>query len=97
MAAKYMGAKRLAKEKAKMKELDEKLKLKGKVHANAGDYLDRRKQKFDMSQSSMQAGGDFEIEDDEEEVNQEFNRVYEELKKKDTVYFLTSNEIYIEN
>lgn len=50
-----------------------------------------------MSQSSMQAGGDFEIEDDEEEVNQEFNRVYEELKKKDTVYFLTSNEIYIEN
>ena len=63
MAAKYMGAKRLAKEKAKQKAADEAKKgAKGTIHANAGDYLDRKKQKFDMSQSSMQVDGDFEIE-----------------------------------
>ena len=61
MAAKYMGAKRLAKEKAKQKAADEAKKgAKGTIHANAGDYIDRKKQKF--SHSSMQVDGDFEIE-----------------------------------
>lgn len=98
MAAKYMGAKRLAKEKAKQKAEDEARKMgKGKIHANAGDYLDRKKQKFDMSQSSMQVDGDFELEDDEEEVNQKFNAVYEELCRKDDLFFLTKNDAFIED
>ena len=98
MAAKYMGAKRLAKEKAKQKAADEAYKGgKGRTHANAGDVLARRKHKFDMSQSSMNVDGDFEIGEDEEEVNQEFNKAYEQLRKKDEFFFLTENDAFIEH
>ena len=98
MASKYMAAKRLAKQMAKNKKHDvEEKQGKGSIHANAGEFLDRRKQKFDMSQSSMQVDGDFEIEDDEEEVNKKFNQAYEHLRKKDDHFFLSYNENYIEN
>ena len=50
-----------------------------------------------MSQSSMNADGDFEIGEDEEEVNQEFNKAYEQLRKKDEFFFLTENEAFIEH
>ena len=50
-----------------------------------------------MSQSSMHVDGDFEIEDDEEEVNKKFNSAYEHLRKKDDYFFLSYNENFIEN
>ena len=51
MAAKYMGAKMLQKQMQKKKEEDaarEKRK-KGSTIANAGEFLDRKKQRFDIT------------------------------------------------
>ena len=74
MAAKYMGAKKLAKAIAKQKKERAGEKAgKGTAHANAGEFLDRKKQKFDMSQSSMRVDGDFESEEEGEVVNPTFN------------------------
>ena len=96
MASKYMGAKKLQKAIKKKQEEAAKKGAKGTVHANAGEFLDRKKQKFDMSQSSMQVDGDFEMEAEEENVNVSFNAAYETLRKKDD-FFFTYNENFIED
>lgn len=47
----------------------------------------------------MNVDGDFEIGEDEEEQNKEFNKAYEQLRNrnKDEFFFLTENEAFIEH
>lgn len=61
MAARNAGAKMLKKqmEKERAKEKAAQ-RTKGTVHVNKGEFLDRNKQKFELTQSSMMADGDFE-------------------------------------
>ena len=80
MAAKYMGAKQLKKqiEKDQKKAAEKGNKKKGTILANKGEFLDRKKQKFDFSSSSMAMEGDFEFgQDHEEDKMPKFNKVYD--------------------
>ena len=57
-----------------------------------GEYLDRDAQKFDITQSSMMADGDFEDNKEVvEDKDPEFNRAIEQLRRREE-NFLTSNE-----
>jgi len=65
------------------------------VHGNKGEFLDRKKQRFEMTQSSLMNDGDFDekLEDDVDE-NPELNRAIEALSRKD-LFFLTMSDKYI--
>ena len=64
---------------------------------NEGEYLDRDKQKFNLSQSSMDLAGDFE-ENKEQivDLNPQYNKTLLSLQKENEQYMLTLNEDYIE-
>ena len=54
------------------------VRKKGTVHGNRNEFLDRDAQKFDLTQSSMMADGDFEDKiEDEVEKDPVFDRTYE--------------------
>jgi hypothetical protein len=95
MAAKYMGAKMLKKQIAKELAKKDAVRLKGTIHKNQGEYMDRDAQKFDITQSSMMADGDFEDNKEVvEDKDPEFNRAIEQLRRREE-NFLTSNESLI--
>ena len=94
MAAKYMGAKMLRKQIEKDAKVKETVRKKGTIHGNKGEYLDRKKQRFELTQSSMMGEADFEEEDDALD-NPEFTRAYEALRRKEH-FFLSMNEKFFE-
>lgn len=49
MAAKFLGAKMLKKQMAKEAEKKEVTRKKGTIHGNKGEYLDRKKQRFELT------------------------------------------------
>ncbi len=92
MAAKYMGAKMLKKQIEKEQAAKAAVRKKGTVHGNRNEFLDRDAQKFDLTQSSMMADGDFEDKiEDEVEKDPVFDRTYEQLRRREE-NFLTHNE-----
>ena len=100
MAAKYMGAKmlkkQLEKEKAKAQAKEDERANKKNIQGNQGEILDRKKQKFDITQSTMAADGDF-IEIREADIlNPKFEQVYNMLSKRGEYFLLTMNESMLE-
>ena len=96
MAAKYMGAKMLKKQMAKEAEKKEITRKKGTIHGNKGEYLDRKKQRFELTQSSMMGDADFDEPDDDED-NPKFTSAIEDLRRKSDHFFLTMNEKFYQN
>lgn len=97
MASKYMGAKMLKKQNLKQKE---KAKQKGansahKLVLNQGEFLDRKKQRFDLSDSILPEG-DFEAIVDKDR-NPEYTRAYKMLIKRKDDFLLTMNDDMIES
>ena len=89
MAAKYMGAKMLKKqlEKEKAAKENREARKKGSTFGNKGEYLDRKKKHFEITASSMQIEGDFDIiKDDDDNDAPEYQKAYDALRKNE--YFL---------
>lgn len=66
------------------------------MHQNKGEYLDRKKQRFDITQSSMAVDGDFAEEEEKDSENPKYEEAFEQLVRKDE-FFLTMKEKYIED
>ena len=64
---------------------------KGSTFLNQGEFLDRKKQRFDITQSSMAIEGDFVLEEEDVDENKEFNMAVDGLKRSSDL-FLSMNE-----
>ena len=90
MASKYMGAKMLQKQVEKEKAKKEKMRLKGVVHGNKGEFLDRKKQRFELTGSSVMNEADFDDAKEKIDENPIFTKQYDILRRNDD-FFLTMN------
>ena len=86
----------LKKQMAKEAEKKEITRKKGTIHGNKGEYLDRKKQRFELTQSSMMGDADFDEPDDDED-NPKFTSAIEDLRRKSDHFFLTMNEKFYQN
>lgn len=101
MAAKYMGAKMLRKQMERQKAKDDAKEDKrnakrGAMVANTGEILDRGTQKFDLTAAAMHMDGDFVKIDEKHDKNPKFTACYKMLSSRTEDFFLTSNEMLIE-
>ena len=93
-----MGAKMLKKQmekdlaKAKAKE---EARSKNKTTGNQGEFLDRGKQKFNMTAAVLQGDDDFKEIDEKKDKNPAFTKAFKALSKRDKDCFLTMNEAFI--
>ena len=79
-------------EKEKKKNAAAETRKKGTVHANKGEFIDRKKQRFDISATSMLQDGDFDFgAADAVDPHPKFSENYLTLQKKDE-FLLTMND-----
>lgn len=97
MAARNAAANALKKQLAKerKKELAAQ-RTKGSTNYNKTEFLDRNKQRFELTQASMINDGDFEEEGDAVDDNPCFTKALEQLQGKGC-FFLTQNDKLIKD
>ena len=94
MASKYMGAKMLNKQnlKQKLKAQDKAANKTNKLVLNQGEFLDRKKQRFDLSDSILPEGeGDFGPHK-EEDMNPRYTLSYKMLSQRKNHFLLTMDD-----